>query len=297
MFLNLRSILSYRKSFRKWPRVLYKIFKHSYPFEVRLKDGKSYVVYGHTQVYFLLKGGKPVIFNKNSNILSIQYNGRTIQFVDALENGEIYEIFVQESYQELRIPNSIIVDVGANIGDSAIYFALGGARRVIAIEPQLKSYESMISNVKLNKLEGVIIPIRAGVGAKHEILSMDASVADPSGGTGLIPKLRGDQLQIIDIHYIVDHFLSDVNLLKIDCEGCEYDFIDGASAEDLRKFKRIIVEYHYGPKKIIEKLEKVGFQILVRPSMRGYNTQSKPHLMSTGIIISTLEDKKNYKLC
>ena len=251
------------------------------------------MVYGHTQIYFLLKGSKPPIFTKDNNILSIQYNGRTIRFVDALENGEIFEIYIEESYKELRIPNSIIVDIGANIGDSAIYFALSGAKKVIAIEPQLKSYESLVSNVKLNKIESIILPLRAGVGARHEILSMGASISNPSGGTSLNPKYGGEQLEIIDLRYIVDNFLSDVNLLKIDCEGCEYDFFDGASTEDLRRFKRIVMEYHYGYRKIIEKLEQAGFNISVHPGMRGYNTESKPHFMSTGIIICTLKDKQN----
>ena len=291
MFLNLRSILSYRKSFRNWLWVLYKILKYSYPFEVRLKTGESYLVYGHTQIYFLLKGSMPPAFSEDTNVLSILYKNRPIQFVNALENGAIYEIFIEEPYKELRIPNSTVIDIGANIGDSSIYFALNGAKKVIAIEPQLRSYESLIANVKLNKLESIILPLRAGVGAKHEILSMDASKVNPSGSSSLNLKNGGEQLEIIDLHYIVDNFLSKINSLKIDCEGCEYDFFNGAFTADLRRFNKIMVEYHYGPRKIIEKLEQSGFHVSVHPGMLGYNTESKPHFTSTGIAIGTLKNE------
>ena len=291
MFLNLRSILSYRKTFRKWLRVLYKILKHSYPFEITLNNGESYLVYGHTQIYFLLKGLTPPTYVPNDDIMLLQYKGKVLQFRDALENGAIYEIFIEESYKELEIPKSTVIDIGANIGDSSIYFALSGAKKVIAIEPQLKSYESLVSNVKLNELEDIVLSLRAGAGSKHEILSINASKVNPSGSTSLNLKYGGEQLEIIDLHYIVDNFLSEVNSLKIDCEGCEYDFIDGASTEDLQRFKKIMVEYHYGPSEIIEKLEQVGFHISLHPGMRGYNTESKPHFTSTGIIVGTLKNK------
>jgi SpoVK/Ycf46/Vps4 family AAA+-type ATPase len=47
-------------------------------------------------------------------------------------------------------------------------------------------------------------------------------------------------------------------LLKIDCEGCEYNLLD-ESIEVLRKFNRIEIEFHYGYKKLESKLKEAGF--------------------------------------
>ena len=46
--------------------------------------------------------------------------------------GAIREIFYSNCYSEIPVKNNIIVDVGANIGDSALYFALKGADKIIA---------------------------------------------------------------------------------------------------------------------------------------------------------------------
>jgi len=45
-----------------------------------------------------------------------------------------------------------VVDVGAFVGDSTLYFLYKGAERVIAIEPHRGAYEEMLYNLKLNEL-------------------------------------------------------------------------------------------------------------------------------------------------
>lgn len=270
--------------------MLYRVAKRNYPFGLRLRNGEKYIVYGHTQVYFLLKGLEPPVYRKDNDVILLQYKDKTIQLRDGLENGAIYEIFIEETYKDLAISGSNIIDVGANIGDSSIYFALNGAKRVVAIEPQIKSYSSLISNIEMNGLRGTIVPIRAGVGSRHEISVVNSSENNPSGGTSLNKKRGKEELEMIDIHYIAKNFLSDVNLLKIDCEGCEYDFFLNASIGDLRNFNKIMIEYHYGSEKILNKLKQAGFETICSMSMKGYNTESRPHFMHTGIVTAILKE-------
>ncbi len=73
----------------------------------------------------------------------------------------LLEIFDYGEYDELNVNGKTVVDIGAYVGDSAIYFALKGARRVIAVEPHPGAYVEMIENIKLNNLEQFIIPINA----------------------------------------------------------------------------------------------------------------------------------------
>jgi len=49
----------------------------------------------------------------------------------------------------LRISQSkSVVDIGAFVGDTAIYFAIKGAEKVIAIEPHPGAYEELAENIE-----------------------------------------------------------------------------------------------------------------------------------------------------
>jgi len=61
----------------------------------------------------------------------------------------IPEIFGLGVYDLLDVRDRIVIDVGAFVGDSAVYFALKGAKRVIAVEPHPGAFAEMLENVML----------------------------------------------------------------------------------------------------------------------------------------------------
>lgn len=58
-----------------------------------------------------------------------------------LINSESVIVFLSNIYKHLPVEGKTFVDIGANIGDSSIYFASRGAEKVISIEPFPKNYE------------------------------------------------------------------------------------------------------------------------------------------------------------
>jgi FkbM family methyltransferase len=46
--------------------------------------------------------------------------------------------------------------------------------------------------------------------------------------------------------------VNDPYLLKMDCEGCEYDAI--LNSKRLGELRQIQMEYHYGPERLVETL-------------------------------------------
>ncbi|MCC6017275.1 MAG: FkbM family methyltransferase, partial [Desulfurococcaceae archaeon] len=68
-------------------------------------------------------------------------------------HNSILGVFDYGHWDELNVEDKVVVDVGAFIGDSSIYFALRGARRVIAVEPHPEAYKVMVENIRLNGLE------------------------------------------------------------------------------------------------------------------------------------------------
>ena len=64
-----------------------------------------------------------------------------IKMFGAKDNGDPTTVFLYEEYQTLPVKDRIVIDIGGSIGDTAIYFALKGAKKVIALEPFLLNYE------------------------------------------------------------------------------------------------------------------------------------------------------------
>jgi ribosomal protein L11 methylase PrmA len=65
-----------------------------------------------------------------------------IKLYGAKNNGDAYiDVFLKQEYQFLPVKDRTVIDIGANVGDSSIYFALRGADKVIALEPLPTSYK------------------------------------------------------------------------------------------------------------------------------------------------------------
>jgi transcription elongation factor Elf1 len=58
-----------------------------------------------------------------------------LQFYNGISNGDLFNIFYEKDYDFLPVKNRVVIDIGANIADSSIYFATTGAKKVIALEP------------------------------------------------------------------------------------------------------------------------------------------------------------------
>ena len=55
-------------------------------------------------------------------------------------HGSITQVFDKEDYKFLDVQNKSVLDIGAFVGDSPIYFILKGAKKVYAIEPHPDAY-------------------------------------------------------------------------------------------------------------------------------------------------------------
>ncbi|WP_338604544.1 FkbM family methyltransferase [Sulfolobus tengchongensis] len=62
------------------------------------------------------------------------------------------ETFISESY-EADVHGKEVIDIGANVGDTALYFAINGAKRVYSFEPLLPAYKEALGDINLNNLE------------------------------------------------------------------------------------------------------------------------------------------------
>ena len=164
------------------------------------------------------------------------------------------EIFDYGIYDELNVNGKIVVDIGAYVGDSAIYFASKGARKVIAVEPHPGAYVEMVETIKLNNLEQFIIPINAGLASKPGKICI--TDVDISATAHALHSKNESSCKItvpaITLDDLLKRFAVDAeSVLKMDCESCEFDVIIN-DYQHVKLFKELIVEYHSLPDKLLQ---------------------------------------------
>lgn len=173
----------------------------------------------------------------------LRFEARDSRFIDTL--CMLVERFVDEEYAWLDVDGHIVIDIGANIADSVLYFAHRGAAYVYGYEPEAAAYEAATRNVILNKVDGVRVTRAAVVGR-------DQRGSEPSVTFSEVVGTAVREHPEIPI------------VCKIDCEGCEYDVLaaDSLMDTDLRNVTQLMIEYHWRPPgPISEVLVKIGFKV------------------------------------
>lgn len=301
---KLHDILVVRRLVSNWISViLFRIgIKHN--FVMKLRNGKNVQINNINEYdkFWERFWESDTVFNNRVKILrskgyqimlrdkQLQVNnfGKKIKFYfdDAKQVfnilGMIEENFINEQYKELDVVGKDVVDIGANIGDSAIYFALKDARHVYAFEPYPYSYGLAKKNIELNNLNNNITILNAGCG-KTAFVTIDTDFKNYAC-SDLKTSLKGNKVRIYSLDEIAQEFNLKNAVLKIDCEGCEYNIILGAKLETLKRFDQIIIEYHYGYKNLSKELEHAKFRLKHTLPHYSHNTNVANTNMYVGLI-------------
>lgn len=174
-----------------------------------------------------------------------------IQRAIALTDG-FYEVDHLARLESYLSEKSVILDIGANIGNHSLYWGLGHpGRRVVAFEPVQRTFGILKRNIEINGLEGTIQAFNIGL-ARHEGRARIArSFADNSGGTQ-IEESDGGEIRImpLDSCEIPQH----VDFIKIDTEGYEIEVLQGAETIIRRERPTIFIEIFDENKKEAQKI-------------------------------------------
>ena len=153
--------------------------------------------------------------------------------------SHINATFFQEEYKLIDVKDKVVLDIGASFGDTAIYFAMSGAKKIYAYEPLKEIYDLLVLNIKINNFSDVIIPYNKAVSSKKGKVYINP-VKNWSGGSSTKLEKNGEGYWVN-----TEPIRLDVDVLKMDCEGCEYDVFSNIKSLDC---KEIIMEYHKGRK-------------------------------------------------
>ncbi len=161
---------------------------------------------------------------------------------DILFNRE-YELFPAF---ELTRPRQVVVDAGANAGLYTIIASIW-AKQVIAIEPDSQIFKTLSYNVSSNRLTNVVV--------KQSALSTTkGSVGFYRRGNTQLGTIRTRKnvepitVDTVSLEELLDEGTQtqgrQIDLLKLDIEGSEFDVIQFSDKKSLGRVQRIVAEIH-----------------------------------------------------
>jgi FkbM family methyltransferase len=188
--------------------------------------------------------------------------------------GTIDEIYLQKNYRDIAVEGGVVVDIGFNYGLFSLRSLNMGASKVYGFEPNKNIFNTIY---QLFPYRDKTQLFEFAVGKENTIVkffedsatlgSMIENYYENGDNYYLKPDMVGQtyDVQLINFNDQVKKLeIKQIDLLKIDCEGAEYDIIESLDSNYLKNnIKNIILEYHEndGPqlKTITDKLSKNGF--------------------------------------
>lgn len=196
--------------------------------------------------------------------------GKQFDVPDALSFiWQFHDIFVEENYKfESGFPNPVIIDCGANVGLSCVYFKKLFPNAVVtAFEADPKIFEFLKENLSANKITGVEIFNKA-VWINNTEIEIGTEGAD--GASVLSGSDNRITVKAIRLKEVLEK--SDrIDMLKIDIEGAEYEVIKDCG-NSLSNVRNIFIEYHsflqteQNLNEILTTLTSAGFRYFIRPA-------------------------------
>lgn len=172
-----------------------------------------------------------------------------------------------------------ILDLGANTGGFVLSLVDSGfdIAKAVSVEMNPHAFSRLRFNIDYNALP-TIVPINAAATSS----SGTVEIASIKGNTGqsiyhpatqntvTVPTLTIDQ--VVAEHFPEAGSAPDLDLIKIDVEGAEYEILLSETCRSVRRFKHLLIEIHPHPDipstQLIQTLESFGFKNATDPNTR-----------------------------
>ncbi len=219
-------------------------------------------------LFYLLEKGIKLRREKEFIVAETRYGDFYVRDQDfTLLLSLIYD--PEEDYSFIEYRGKSVLDLGAYYGDTALFFLKKGARFLYLYEPVKTIYDYLLINLEKNEIDpNKYRAFNIGAWIDNGIVYTRFNMQ----GTGLTPLINYDvckslsdcvELKLKSLREILEESLagrdSSENIVKIDCEGCEYSILT-VSCNTISLADNYIVEIHGAPNPIVYKYDKCGFK-------------------------------------
>jgi FkbM family methyltransferase len=161
------------------------------------------------------------------------------------------ELFIEETYKEILplLPQRPVkvVDVGANLGSFMVWLHLHrGIERGYCFEPEPTSFQLCRFNLFANGVSGAN-PVHAAIGGQRRSLRIPVA-PDRPGGLSIYGEVSAGaafaEVDVLALHEWLAEIPGNFDVLKVDCEGAEWEILKHAPREIFSRFNVIVAEVH-----------------------------------------------------
>lgn len=208
-----------------------------------------------------------------ASISQFQYDGGDYRFLvanpkDVIQSRHVTGVFYEpeelSTIKEFYDPSRTFVDVGANVGNHAIYAGKGlGASRVVCFEPGQIQHCLLTVNLLLNDMAERTSVRKVAVSDGPGEVYMEADWADNLGGMTVSSRNRGELVRLTTLD--AELLDEDVSFLKIDVEGLELKVLAGATETINRCRPTVLIEVRAeNEAAFLKSLENLEYSVAAR---------------------------------
>jgi FkbM family methyltransferase len=194
---------------------------------------------------------------KDDPLLFIAKNNIKVEVPQRLHH-EFKEIFMENAYsiglRKKIKKNPTIIDIGANVGLFTM-FAVSKYpdSTVYSYEPIYSNFQQLVKNKELNSTQKIYCFNKAACGHNGRI-KINFDKTDSFTTSATIINNGGDNKDSMEVSCLTlsevfkENNLDNCDLLKLDCEGAEYDILYNTPKDILNKIDQMAIEVHQGKK-------------------------------------------------